>query len=36
VRGQPIVESPQEALACFFSTGLDALAIGSYWVEKRA
>ena len=34
VRGQPIVESPTEALACFFSTGLDAMAIGSYWVEK--
>jgi carbamoyltransferase len=34
VRGQPIVESPAEALGCFFSTGLDALAIGSYWIEK--
>ncbi len=34
VRGQPIVESPHEALACFFSTGLDAMAIGNYWVEK--
>jgi carbamoyltransferase len=34
VRGQPIVNSPQDALACFYSTGLDAMAIGSYWVEK--
>ncbi|MCA9575741.1 MAG: hypothetical protein KC668_09910 [Myxococcales bacterium] len=35
VRGQPIVESPGDAIACFFATGLDALAIGPFWLEKR-
>ena len=34
IRGQPIVEAPHEALACFYSTGLEAMAIGNYWVEK--
>jgi len=36
VRGQPIVESPEDAIACFFATGLDALAIGNFWLEKEA
>jgi len=34
VMGEPIVESPSDALRCFFSTGLDLLAIGSYVMEK--
>ncbi|TNF34751.1 MAG: hypothetical protein EP312_05600 [Gammaproteobacteria bacterium] len=34
VRGQPIVESPGDAIGCFFSSGLDALAIGPFWLEK--
>jgi len=36
VRGQPIVESPEDAIACFFATGLDAMAIGNFWLEKEA
>ena len=34
VMGEPIVESPIGALRCFFSTGLDALALGSYLIKK--
>ncbi len=32
-RGEPIVCSPEDALRCFFSTGLDALVLGSYVIE---
>ncbi|MEH6405542.1 MAG: carbamoyltransferase C-terminal domain-containing protein [Sneathiella sp.] len=34
VMGEPIVESPLHAIRCFFSTGLDALVIGDFVVEK--
>lgn len=34
VMGEPIVESPLDALRCFYSTGLDALAIGNYLLRK--
>lgn len=34
VAGEPIVESPEQALRTFSATGLDALAIGDYLVEK--
>lgn len=34
VMGEPIVESPRDALRCFFSTGLDVLAIGSFIIRK--
>ena len=36
VMGEPIVESPADALRCFFSTGLDALIIGPYFLSKPA
>ncbi|MDP6762502.1 MAG: carbamoyltransferase C-terminal domain-containing protein [Planctomycetota bacterium] len=32
--GEPIVCTPEEALRSFFSSGLDALAIGSFLLEK--
>ncbi|MCG3136104.1 MAG: nebramycin 5' synthase [Planctomycetes bacterium] len=35
IRGEPIVNSPMDALKCFFTTGLDALVIGPYVLEKR-
>lgn len=35
VMGEPIVESPIDAIRCFFSTGLDYLAIGSYLIDKK-
>ena len=34
VRGQPIVLGPREALATFFSTGLNALALGPFLLKK--
>jgi len=35
VMGEPIVESPQDAIRCFFSTGLDYLVLGNYIVGKQ-
>jgi len=34
VRGEPIVLTPRDALRCFFTTGIDHLALGSYIVDK--
>lgn len=34
VRGEPIVESPEDALRCFFNTHIDVLIIGSYIIKK--
>ena len=34
IMGEPIVESPEQAIRCFFTTGLDALAIGGYLIKK--
>ena len=34
VNGEPIVLTPYHAIRCFFSTGLDFLAIGSFIVGK--
>ncbi len=33
-KGEPIVCSPFDALRCFYSTGIDVLAIGDYIIEK--
>ena len=35
VMGEPIVNTPDEALACFQSTGIDALVMGGYVVLKE-
>ncbi len=35
VRGEPIICTPLEALRCYFSTGMDALAIGDFLLRKR-
>ncbi|MDO6460121.1 carbamoyltransferase C-terminal domain-containing protein [Granulosicoccaceae sp. 1_MG-2023] len=35
IQGEPVVESPRDAIRCFFSTGLDVLVIGSFTVHKR-
>jgi carbamoyltransferase len=32
---EPIVESPQDALSAFDRAGLDYLALGPYWVQRR-
>ncbi len=36
VMGEPIVCSPDDAVRCFLSTGIDDLVLGSYLVTKRA
>lgn len=36
LRGEPIVCTPTEAIRTFFSSGMDALVIGSFVVEKRS
>jgi len=33
---EPIVHTPQQALACFQRTRMDALALGPFWCEKPA
>lgn len=35
IRGQPIVNTPAEALATFYTSGLDALVIDRFLVEKN-
>ncbi len=34
LRGEPIVNTPTDAIRTFFSSGMDALVIGSFLVEK--
>tara|TARA_Y100000768_G_C23982097_1_gene686502 strand:- start:1698 stop:3413 length:1716 start_codon:yes stop_codon:yes gene_type:complete len=34
VKGQPIVNTPQQAIDCFISTKIDVLVIGSYIIKK--
>ena len=34
VMGEPIVNTPEDAARCFYSTGLDALALGGYVLTK--
>ena len=35
VAGQPIVETPEEAIATFLSTDIDYLALDHLWIRKR-
>jgi carbamoyltransferase len=35
IQGEPIVESPLDAIRCFFSTGLDYSVLGNYLIGKR-
>jgi len=35
LKGQPIVETPRDALMTFFGCGLDALVLGNYVVRKN-
>ena len=34
IRGQPIVNSPEDAFNCFMGTGLDILVIGNLILKK--
>jgi carbamoyltransferase len=36
IRGEPIVCHPREAIRCFYDTGLDALVMGSFILEKNS
>lgn len=36
LKGQPIVETPRDALMTFFGCGLDVLFLGNYLIEKMA
>lgn len=36
VMGEPLVESPEQAIRTFFASGMDVLAIGSFLVTKSA
>lgn len=35
IMGEPIVESPTDAIRCFFSTGIDSLVLGDYLIRKN-
>ena len=35
LRGEPIVRTPEEAFRCFMATGLDTLAVGNCYLDKR-
>jgi len=35
VRGEPIVQSPQEAFTCFMRTNMDYLVLGSFILDKK-
>jgi carbamoyltransferase len=35
IQGEPVVESPKDAIRCFYSTGLDALVIGNFVLRKK-
>ena len=34
IKGEPIVCNPREAIRCFFDTGIDALVMGTFVLEK--
>ena len=36
IMGEPIVESPYDAIRCFFTTGLDVLVLGNYIIDKSS
>ena len=35
VRGEPIVQSPEDAYRCFMRTEMDFLVLGSYLLDKK-
>ena len=35
IRGEPIVNTPEEAFNCFMGTDLDYLVIGNYILDKK-
>lgn len=35
IKGEPVVMTPQDAIKCFFDTGLDVLVLGSFMLSKK-
>ncbi len=35
IAGQPIIETPEEAISTFLSTDIDFLSLEDYWIRKR-
>ena len=35
IKGQPIVETPADAMECFLMTGIDCLALHDYLITKN-
>ena len=35
VKGEPIVETPQDAIKCFLGTGIDVVYMHDYCLKKR-
>jgi len=35
IKGEPIVCTPEDAIRCFFGTGIDALIMGNYLLKKK-
>lgn len=35
VMGEPIINNPKEAVRCFFDSGIDAIFIGNYYIDKE-
>ncbi|MCI8610494.1 MAG: hypothetical protein HFH11_10175 [Dorea sp.] len=35
IRGEPIVETPDDAIRCFLGTGIDELFISDYYIQKQ-
>jgi carbamoyltransferase len=35
VRGEPIVETPEDAIKCFLGTDIDVLVLNNYIIEKN-
>lgn len=35
VKGEPIIRTPEQAIRCFYSTGIDILILGEYLLEKK-
>lgn len=36
IKGEPIVCNPRDALKCFYDTGMDALVLGNFLIEKSS
>jgi len=34
VKGQPIVNTPTQAIDCYLGTNIDCLVLGNYFIEK--